>query len=386
MRIFLLILFFLSGIVYADYTPATVFPTVRKAKVTVSISGGKFVYTPDCASTDIAVTPTKSDPSNIYCNSCPSAHPEIDYVIVDGQGPDYQRPVCQRPCKANEKRFPRYGGAGYVCMTCNEVWKEWKDDKCVSKTCEAPLVLDTSDGKCKEYDVKCPEWQQKVHSYSTSRPYCTSFCALNEYRSKQGFCTRIPTCQANQKLTFTEEMVKTTSYKEYKCETICAPDENEIDGKCFARCELNEVFEDGQCVSQDGIIRAINRLKNRFTDITYNNIDDLHDLSDSAIEDLETANQDLENFEPNPPHQPDQSNNDYDLTKLEADTPFFNVDTILDHSIFASRNQCPADRSFEIWSTSYDFKFSRICGFLQLLSNLVMAISLVLSYFIIRGR
>lgn len=381
MRFLILLLSFVSSSILAahDYSPATIFPKESKAKEVGYIKPN---YIFECNQNQKLVLRRNYAGNVTYgsCYTCPTDFPEWDNVIVDTT-PDPDRWICQKPCGANEKRLPRFQGAGFSCYTCTEIYKEWQGDQCVTKSCPAPLVLDTNDGKCKEYDVKCSPYQEKVYSYSDSRPYCTSFCQSGQYRNKQGFCKTIPSCQANQQLTFTQEMVKTTSYKEYKCQTLCLPDQNEIDGKCFARCELNEVFEDGQCVSQDGIIRAINRLKNRFTDITYNNIDDLHDLSDSAIEDLETANQDLENFEPNPPQ-----NNDYDLTQLEADTPFFNIDTILDDSLFASRNQCPSDRSFQIWSTSYDFKFSRICGFLQLLSYLVMCISIVLSYFIIRGR
>lgn len=381
MRYFLLFLCLITSSIYADYQPAMVFPTSRSADFIDYIKPNR-IY--KCNDNEKLVNKKNFEGAVVdgTCYSCPVDFPEWDNVIVN-DAPDPDRWICQKSCKPNEKRFPTYGTAGYICATCNEIWKEWQGDKCVPKQCPPDYVLDTSTGKCKEYDVKCPEYQDKVYSYTTSRPYCTSFCASNEYRDKKGSCKKIPVCELNQKLTFTEEIIKTTSYKEYKCETVCQSNENEIDGKCFARCNLNEVFEDGQCVSQDGIIRAINRLKNRFTSITYDTIDDLNDLTDSAFFDLVDASDDLDNYQ----HNNDaSSNNDYDLKKLESDTPFFNIDKILDDSIFASRHQCPSDRSFQIWSSSFDFKFSRICGFLHLLSNLVMAISIVLSYFIIRGR
>lgn len=379
MRFFLLILCLFSSHIFADYNPPMVFAQTKTAEY-VGYVKPNYIY--KCKDSEKLVN-QKNASGNVTdasCAYCPTGYSEWDNVIVNDT-PDPDRWVCQKPCKDGEKRLPRFQGAGYSCYTCNEIWKEWEGTSCVEKKCPPPLVLDISTGSCKEYDVKCPFSQEKVFSYTTTKPYCTSYCSSYQYRSTTGRCETIPKCQPNQKLTSIDYPIKTTIYKEYKCETTCLPDENEIGGQCFKRCEENEIFEDGQCVSQDGIIAAINRLKNNLINKNDHLIDDLYDFTDPAIEDLYNANEALDNIKPNQPSEPD---NDYDTSLLDAETPFINIETIFDQNIFTSKKQCPDDRSFAIWSATFDFKYSRICGALQLLSNLVMSIAIILSYFIIR--
>lgn len=378
MRILTIVFALVSNFVFASssYNPASIFPESRNANY-VGYIYPDFIYA--CSDSEKLVNRKNAMGyiTDALCYSCPTDFPEWDNVIVNDKiEPD--RWICQKPCAENQKRLPAFGNAGYACYTCDEVYKEWQGDQCVTKSCPDPLVLDTSTGKCIEYDVNCPQSQEKVYSYSSSRPYCTAYCGSNEYRTKDGFCKTVPVCPTNQTLTFTTETIKTTTYKDFKCEASCRSDQNEINGQCFDRCEPNEIFKDGRCISQTGIIDAINRLKNKVLNYNTDLNKDLNNISKSALDSLDNANNALDNVKPKQP------NNDYDVTKLEADTPFNKIKNVFNENIFSSNKQCPVDRTFTLWGSSFDFKFSRVCLFLELLSYLVMSISIILSYFIIR--
>jgi hypothetical protein len=391
MKYLIYFLLLVTGDIFADYQPPSVFPTVKRAKVTVSYSGGKFVYTPDCLSTDIAVTPTKSDPANIYCHTCPADFPNIDYVIVNNE-PDYQRPICQKPCKANEIRAPRFGGFGFTCQTCNEVYKEWRSTdqglKCLTKTCPEPLVLDTKDGQCKEFDVTCPPWQEKVYAFKNSRPYCTSFCQTGEFRNKLGSCQQIPTCPVNHKRVFEEFPVKTTIYKEYSCELVaCSSNQNMIDGQCFDRCNANEIFNNGICEKkQNKIVEAIDRLSLSVSDSFYDLYDDLESFLNDFYISLDSINSSIDDIEVDEikNNENNENNENLDTTALEADISYNEIKkTDLNEYLFSIPKQCPVDRTTSIWGYEFSFSFSKLCISLNLLGNLVLLLSYISAYYII---
>jgi hypothetical protein len=246
-RIKALLVFFLLSLSFTSafaYLPASIFPETTQFYSKGLCSAGQ---------NEIFVDWNTDDYRNgtyhySLCFSCPPDFPEVDYVIVNDT-PDLSRPVCQKACGTNEIRSPRYGGAGYQCETCNEPHKEWVDGRCQLKQCPPDKMLDVNTGQCVEPDVTCPPYQEKIYPLSSSKPYCGSFCQNGYSRitkpyvrpdgttySAAGLCTPIPKCSINERLEYVETVVKTTVYRDYKCEPIiCEPDEELVNGQCIKK-------------------------------------------------------------------------------------------------------------------------------------------------------
>ena len=146
--------------------------------------------------------------------------------------------------------------------------------------------------------------------------------------------------------------------------------------------QLNEKFINGQCVTDNDIVDAINRLNESVT----NKTNDINQDSNSIINDIlsilneikNTLTQVLDSDKNNNQNIPQEQIN---ISDLDAETPINEINIIeyLEQNIFTTSASCPADRHFNIWGNVHTFHFSKLCYWLSLLSNLILSIAIYFS-------
>lgn len=256
-----------------------------------------------------------------------------------------------------QENSPYFGGRSTCAkaLPCSENYTYIYDDK------------NPKNSECKRNP--CPQG-----SYLAPTDACIPLpeCTVNEeYEYNQGYFTcKLKTCPLGQTL---ENGI---------CKPACNADEFELEGQCFKKCKKTEKFINGQCVTDNDIVDAINRLNESVT----NKTNDINQDSNSVINDilsiLDGIKTTLNNFfdldQNNNQNSPEEQTN---ISDLYAETPINEINIIeyLEQNILPTNVSCPADRQLNIWSNVYTFEFSKLCYWLSLLSNLILSIAIYFS-------
>lgn len=349
-------------------------------------------------------TNTAGEKTGFTCRSCPEGYNRSNLTLSDGTAYD---DTCQKPCEDGYKLLNN------VCESCPEIYKEWRIDnpdiglQCLTKKCSADKTLDTATGQCVDFDPKCSlRSMETIYPITGGKPFCSSFCRTDptqfvagtkmQYRSADTTdptyyeCRNYPSCPVNHQLKIEKTYVKTTQYQNVSCEKQCSPDENKINGTCYKKCTPDQEFIDGKCIDTDPIVQAIKNLTESVTNSLSYFSDFLSTKADETNESVLQINSNLDDtlnkLEQNQNDNQHNQTEQPDLTQLKADTPVytFNLSNFLSINKFNSNEQCPQDKKIIIWSTQYTFKYSTFCSSLEIIGKIILAISIICAYQIIR--
>lgn len=257
-----------------------------------------------------------------------------------------------------QENSPYFGGKATCAkpLPCSENYTYIYDDK------------NPKNSECKRNP--CPQG-----SYLAPTDACIPLpeCTVNEeYQYNNGYFTcKLKTCPLGQVL------------QNGVCNAVCNADEFELEGQCFKKCKKTEKFINGQCVIDNDIVDAINRLNESVT----NKTNDINQDSDSLMFDILSILEDITNTltqlldsdsENNNQNNPEEQTN---ISDLYAETPINEINIIeyLEQNILPTNVSCPADRNLNIWGNVHTFHFSKLCYWLSLLSNLILSIAIYYS-------
>lgn len=245
-------------------------------------------------------------------------------------------------------------------------------------TCAKPLPC--SENYTYIYDDKNPK-----NSECKRNP-----CPQGSYLAPTDACIPLPECTVNEEYEYNNGYFtckrKTCPLGQILengvCKPVCQSDEFELEGQCFKKCKKTEKFINGQCVIDNDIVDAINRLNESVTNKTNDINQDSNSIFNDILDILDEINDTLTDFldldlnnNQNPPQQ--QPN----ISDLDAETPINEINIIehLQENIFSTNVSCPDDRTLNIWGNVHTFHFSKLCYWLSLLSNLILSIAIYFS-------
>lgn len=212
----------------------------------------------------------------------------------------------------------------------------------------------------------CPDGQR----YSVQYSQCRNIECAPDYEYKEGMC-QLKDCPFGQNrdkygVCVTKPQIPIS----------CPPDHVLSDGKCV----LVQTHPPNDCSTIQGSVECMTDSIFTAADTLnlslYSKLKDILDLFTSLSDGLDKLGD----------SSSDSSDQDkeVDTSELAADVPFHEIQkSDISDSLFTSRAQCPPDRIFTSWNSSYHFSYQKICDVLQKLSFIVMLLAFVTSIKII---
>lgn len=247
--------------------------------------------------------------------------------------------VCQALPKCLPENYEYKNSAGN-CVKCqNGVF-----DNDVCNVCPDGQRYSVQYSQCR--NIECaPDYEYKDGMCQLKA------CPIDEIRDKYGVCVKKPTVPIT-----------------------CPTDHVLTDGKCVLVqqpiTDCSTIAGSVECMT-DSIFGAADKVKNSL----YSKLKDILDLFTSISDGLD----DLPDADSNT-----NTEEEVDTSALAANVPFRDIQkSDISDSIFTSRAQCPPDRIFTSWNSSYHFSYQKICDVLQKLSFIVMLLAFVTSINII---
>lgn len=268
-------------------------------------------------------------------------------------------------------------------------------------------------GQCWTVDCSLtPENPVQVGNVCQALPHCSA--ENYEFQNSQGDCVK---CQGG---VFDNDVCNTCangqsySTKYAQCLDLeCAPDYEFKDGMCQLKdcpldqtrdkygvcvtkpqvpisCPPDHILQDGQCVLVQNevtdcstIAGSVECMTDSIFNAAYSLNTSLYNKLGDIVHLFTSLSDALDNFGGGSSDSQDQDK-EVDTSELAADVPFHEIQkSDISDSIFKSRAQCPSDRIFTSWNSSYHFSYQKICDVLQKLSFIVMLLAFVTSINII---
>jgi len=249
--------------------------------------------------------------------------------------------VCQAAPKCLPERY-EYKNSQGECVKCQG--GVFDNDTC--NYCGSGQKYSAEYAQC--LDIECaPDYELKDGMCQLKA------CPIDEIRDKYGVCVKKPTVPIT-----------------------CPPDHVLTDGKCVLVqqpiTDCSTIAGSVECMT-DSIFGAADKLNISL----YSKLRDVLDLF-TSISDA------LDNVPDTDTDTDDTGDKEVDTSALAADVPFHEIQkSDISDSIFTSRAQCPPDRIFTSWNSSYHFSYQKICDVLQKLSFIVMLLAFITSINII---
>lgn len=288
-------------------------------------------------------------------DSCPSGYGGAHIVYFGGNSSAYRKRCYACPPNSDvyatvgytEKKVDPFttsvGGYGWTCKTkyCPNTW-----------TLSGDGTICTKEFKCQPgiYNQHCPP--------PTYPAKCLS--DQEEFEHENGSILCLQTCP--------EGSIRDT-------ETLSC---------VFNEIEKPEIIGNNEGGCKGSVIDGVKCLEQN----TVNALDDVSNKTDNIFSDL--LNKIKEYFDNKEDDSEANENDDLTIDHVNLDNielPFFNnTITIESKSLFPSNVSCPPDNSINLLAKTFSFSYSKLCSYLNLLSNVVMILAFYFGYKIVRSE
>lgn len=303
----------------------------------------------------------KSKPSCQFSNeescfdNCPSGYSGSHIIYWGGNTSSYMKRCYACPSNSDVV----FNGQKIDPFTTNIGGYAWT---CVTKYCPDTYTL-SGDGTICIKEVKC---NSGINNEICGHPTYPAKC-LSDQEQYLDENDRILCLQACPVGSVRDEVTKKCIFEEIEEE------KGSNEGDC-----KGSIINSVKCL-EEKTTKELDTVSTKTDNVLTNLLELIKDFFNNEEEEEEENNQDSP--------MPDDPQSTDDLKLEDIQLPIFEKTiTIESKSIFPTKTNCPSNNTINLFATTFSFSYSKLCSYLNLLSNIVMILAFYFGYKIVRSE